>query len=445
MPDYLPQELQQEILSRLPIQSLLQFRCVSKSWNSLITSPNFITTHLNRTLASNSNQANTRTLLRHYSLTHEKEIFSFRFDTNDTDTFDACQHLKCPLRRNYGYYFSIIGSCNGLLCLTDDIFEYTNNVFLWNPSIRRYLKLPVPRVTMDTELHKYLMCVYGFGVDPNTNDYKVVRISYTKKHKECYFAPEVELYKLNTHSWIDLPWEEVRGVLPPFGIGEHLWSRAFMNGKVHWIGYKQNCSSSCSYRASICCFVLLFDMGNDVFSELQLPESLVYVVPLNLTVALMGESLSVLQCDEYLHSRVCTVWIMKEYGIVESWSKLCTIDLGGILMRTIGLRKNGDFLLAVDEDLFSYNPNNHHIKNLGLQSSSPAFFVAGYVDSLVLLEEGHRVPMDPENSADELEDDEDFYFDGLAQQRRENEIQGCILRVLILLLSYVDEFSLLPL
>lgn len=126
-----------------------------------------------------------------------------------------------------------------------------------------------------------------------------------------------------------LPWEEVRAVLPPFAIGEHLWSQAFMNGKVHWIGYKRNRASSCSYRTSICCFVLLFDMGNDVFSKLQLPESLVYVVPLNLMVALMGESLSVLLYDEYLRSKVCTIWIMKEYGVVESWSKLCTIDLGG--------------------------------------------------------------------------------------------------------------------
>ncbi|KAM7497892.1 hypothetical protein LguiA_022306 [Lonicera macranthoides] len=443
MSDYLPQELQVEILSRLPVQSLLRFRCASKSWNSLITSPNFITTHLNRTLASNSNQTHARTLLRHYSLTQEKEIFSYGFDTNNTDAFDVYQHFNCPLRRNYGYYF-IIGSCNGLLCLTDDNFENTNNVFLWNPSISRYLKLPVPRVTKDTYLYKFLMCVYGFGVDPNTNDYKVVRISYTKMHKECYFAPEVELYKLSTHSWIDLPWEEVRGVLPPFGIGEHLWSRAFMNGKAYWIGYKQNRSSSCSYRMSICCFVLLFDMGNNVFSDLQLPETLVEVFPLKLVVALVGKSLSVLQYDEYLGSKVCTVWIMKEYGVVESWHKLCTIDLGGRLTRTIGLRRNGDFLLAVDEDLVSYNPNTHQIKNLGLRSISHAFYVASYVDSLVLLEEGHKVPMDNENAADELQD-EDFYIDGFALQHRENKIQGCILRVLNLLLGYIDKLSRLPL
>lgn len=70
--------------------------------------------------------------------------------------------------------------------------------------------------------------------------------------------------------------------------------------------------------------------------------------------------------------------------------------------------------------------------------------MASYVDSLVLLEEGHKVLMDTENSADELED-EDFYIDGSALQHREKEIHGCILRVLTLLLSYVDELARLPL
>ena len=44
----LPEEVIYEILTWLPVKSLIQFRCVSKSWNSIITNPIFITTHLNR-------------------------------------------------------------------------------------------------------------------------------------------------------------------------------------------------------------------------------------------------------------------------------------------------------------------------------------------------------------------------------------------------------------
>ncbi|KAL3368360.1 hypothetical protein AABB24_009301, partial [Solanum stoloniferum] len=42
----LPQELITAILVRLPVKYLLQFKCVSKNWFALISSPHFVKTHL---------------------------------------------------------------------------------------------------------------------------------------------------------------------------------------------------------------------------------------------------------------------------------------------------------------------------------------------------------------------------------------------------------------
>ena len=43
--DDLPDEIVLDILSKLPVKSLLRFRCVCKPWHSSIANPNFISTH----------------------------------------------------------------------------------------------------------------------------------------------------------------------------------------------------------------------------------------------------------------------------------------------------------------------------------------------------------------------------------------------------------------
>ena len=51
MLDYLPKEVVVEILIRLPVKSLVMFRCVCKDWFFLISGNAFIVAHTSRTLS----------------------------------------------------------------------------------------------------------------------------------------------------------------------------------------------------------------------------------------------------------------------------------------------------------------------------------------------------------------------------------------------------------
>ena len=160
MSDYLSEEVVLEILHRLPVKSLLRFRCVSKSWNSLITTPSFINSHLSY------NSSNSNKLIVRYCVYPFVEAYKLIDDTIDSSS-DQIQHIDFPLTSGGRDHFLLIGSVNGLFCL----YELERYV-IWNPSIRKFITLPKPCITVKTLSHN------GFGFDPRTNDYKVVRILF---------------------------------------------------------------------------------------------------------------------------------------------------------------------------------------------------------------------------------------------------------------------------
>ncbi|KAI8551283.1 hypothetical protein RHMOL_Rhmol06G0173400 [Rhododendron molle] len=367
MSDYLPQKVLTEILSRLPVPSLLRFRCVCKSWLSLISTPDFISKHSS---LSTTKTTTAFLLLRRYS--HRRERFSLHLDAQQT--FPKLRDLKYPFPTRLQYYFRILGSCNGLVCLTDDSFgnTNTNTIILWNPSIQKSLTLPLPKSTRDLD-GSFFMCALGFGFDSMSNDYKVVRVSYSGGEDGFWVPPNVEIYAV------------------------------CVNGNVHWVGYKR---VSPVTRG---CFVVVFDLGGEVFGEVELPGSLVHEFPSNMMVSVMDECLSVLVYDKRAYSKQCTVWVMKEYGVAESWSKQYEIDLDGRLVLVLGLRKNGEMLLVMGKELVSYNPESEGIKKLGVSGCKDSFWFGDYTESLVLLGGADSVNGEAEPSvsdeADGLEDD----------------------------------------
>ena len=77
----------------------------------------------------------------------------------------------------------LLGPCNGIVCITNYSSIVTpgrketnpSGTVLCNPSIREFKVVPVPVFTYPPGL-KSLTVAMGFGFDPYTDDYKVVRI-----------------------------------------------------------------------------------------------------------------------------------------------------------------------------------------------------------------------------------------------------------------------------
>ncbi|CAK7327605.1 unnamed protein product [Dovyalis caffra] len=367
MSDFLPEELIQEILYKLPIKSLVQCTSLCKSWNSLIKSRNFISKHLQRTISSTDHQS--LFLLRLCSKQREEQ-YSLRFDDQD---FNEHMQLHFPFK-SYESYFRIIGSCNGLICLANIFERITISFILWNPLLQKYVNVK-PRIL--GPVYSFI----GFGYDSRANDYKLVRIVNFQKSKFLSKnAPEMELYSLNEGSW-----RSITQRTPLRYDTDQRFSQAFLNGVVHWIALRADQHEGSSN------VVLGFDMRDEIFLEIALPDSLANVTPSCLSLLVYKES-SISVCQASFQSSVqFHIWVMKEYGVVDSWTKLMlTIGAQGEgIPRALGIRKD-DFLMEMKRGwIVSGDLESQQVRDLRIWGEPSHTFIGVYLESLVLLDKSN--------------------------------------------------------
>ncbi|XP_057486624.1 F-box/kelch-repeat protein At3g23880-like [Actinidia eriantha] len=354
----LPPEIIAEILSRLPVKSLLQFRSVSKSWLSLISNHEFAKTHLGIAF-KNDDYAHHRLILSSvrpqfdlkscslYSVLYEQEQQSL-----------IASELDYPLKDPHRS-FSVVGSCNGLVCIAIE----EDAVFLWNPCTRKSKRLPDSRVRM-----KYgCYVIYGFGCDESSDDYKVVVILCFLGSGGLY-ETKVKVYALRTNSWRRIG---------DFSYGIPLDdSGKFVNGSLHW-------AASGNLGANYSWVIVSLDLAKETYGEVEQPNY--GDGGLDLSLWELKGWLCVL-CN-YPGTHV-DVWVMKEYGVRESWTKLFVISYlpepsNDGFSRPLCISKNGEILLQYGSQLVLYNPKDGTSKILDIQNIYDFLEADTYVESLV--------------------------------------------------------------
>ncbi|CAB61961.1 putative protein [Arabidopsis thaliana] len=158
---YIPLDLQINILLRLPVKSLLRFRCVSKLWCSIITSHDFRNRHFNIT----SSSAPPRLLIAFQDFYGEKLLLvsSPNPNVSSSSTSSCCVPYK-DLSKVEINGRKVYNAVWGLTC-----FESRLKVGICNPSTRELHMFPQIKFKNYPDIFPCIMYFLGSETYKNSN------------------------------------------------------------------------------------------------------------------------------------------------------------------------------------------------------------------------------------------------------------------------------------
>ncbi|KAI3991029.1 hypothetical protein MKX01_029253 [Papaver californicum] len=262
-----------EILSRLPVKSLVRFKSVCSDWQWLIEKDsNFINLHLTHSKSTSleKNDINSTSLLVFPLYINRSAERMFLFSAEEVVLFNhppsgsssaalvpgesllSCRNIiDTDFRIPMGV--RMLKPVNGLICFHNPCF---GSVLIYNPSTRE--RTSWIKSIIEKE-HESGICSHGFGFDPTTREHKVVCINVISRITTSVNDPAVVSYVK----------EFVCEVLT---VGENKWRKidevpshtfrmsAYVNGYIYWIG---NIKSAFT-KAEV---ILGFDVGSEKFNR----------------------------------------------------------------------------------------------------------------------------------------------------------------------------------
>ncbi|KAH7847028.1 hypothetical protein Vadar_021033 [Vaccinium darrowii] len=256
----------------------------------------------------------------------------------------------------------LYGSCNGLMCLFNQ-----SSIVICNPAIKEFRVVPQP--PYETRRTSNL----GFGFDPKSNDYKVIRIATLYEPYDASDDPYYEAFdeyddtmptpvdhKIQIYGMITNSWKEIVVVVPKDFLCPNRHPCVSLDGVFYWLGF------DFSTRVPV---IHSFHLFEELFERIPFPDTFMAdLCVLKNSLALVRQ-----ESDRELGETRFDIWVTDEYRVKESWTKKYVVGPFLAHYCSLGFRPNVEvFLMSCHPgQMVSYKLSTGDIKEYNQFCGSP--------------------------------------------------------------------------
>lgn len=284
LPQHLGNDIVVEILSRIPVKSLLRFISVCMLWRSIIMDPKFASMQLNRSLQT------PLTILKTVSTRGEVLFRSISHDLTPLQDFG-----DFPWTAYRNKHLRIIGSCNGLLVI-DNWFDF----FIWNPLTNCGKRIDRPPYSAGYTSLSGLCC------DSSLDNYKLVL---------ALPGGRANIFSFKSNSW-----KQIKILKFDIPCGESKLA-TLVDGVPHWRIRPRKSGPGSNH-------IVRFDLVDDEFKRVAQPDWFQedfswLILNFNGCLSILGHTKNWVE-----------LWTMTDSGIKDSWSKMFVSPVPDVIQLT---------------------------------------------------------------------------------------------------------------
>ncbi|XP_010468330.1 PREDICTED: putative F-box protein At3g20705 [Camelina sativa] len=236
----LPDDLVEEILSRVPLTSTRAMRSTCKKWNALTKDQSFTDKHIRMNVVAVSGEREFLMIKNYKAYLIGVNLHLHDIENNNVDLSIKCKGKLISLDNLDDVV--TVSHCNGLL-LCSSPRNMDRRLVIWNPYCGKpkWIKLRTNYTTVDR---------FALGYDKSCGSHKILRLLSSK-------LSDYEIYHLSSDSWM----------VPSVTLNE--WDMVYMQSCVSLKGNTYWCAKD---KTSLSYYLLCFDFTRERFGpRLPLP------------------------------------------------------------------------------------------------------------------------------------------------------------------------------